>query len=22
MNISKRRNPYIQIVLYPAYVQG
>ena len=21
MNISKRRNPYIQIVLYPAYVQ-
>ena len=22
MNISRRRNPYIQIVLYPAYVQG
>lgn len=22
MNISQRRNPYIQIVLYPAYVQG
>ena len=22
MNISKRRNPYIQIVLYPAYVRG
>ena len=22
MNISKRRNPYIQIVLYPAYVHG
>ena len=22
INISKRRNPYIQIVLYPAYVQG
>ncbi len=22
MNISRRRNPYIQLVLYPAYVQG
>ena len=22
INISRRRNPYIQIVLYPAYVQG
>ena len=22
MNISRRRNPYIQVVLYPAYVQG
>lgn len=22
MNISKRRNPYVQLILYPAYVQG